>query len=219
MRQSNKRLSPKPLRFAFVVDGECEVWYLQMLKRNERKLGITLSPQIPQKTKLEDQYNKVIELSEDYDKVFWIIDLDVVNNETLLAEKGTQTPLQKLERYYNAIVKKNAKSKESSIIIIINNPCLEFWFLLHFESTAKYFTDCNKAIDRLKKHLPNFDKTQKYFTAQGNDIYLRLKPHLKSAIDNAKKLGDFDFQNPRAGMAQMQFFFELSGIDYENVKF
>jgi hypothetical protein len=35
--------------FAVVVDGDCEVWYLQMLKRNERSIHVTIEPQIPQK--------------------------------------------------------------------------------------------------------------------------------------------------------------------------
>lgn len=38
-------------RFAIVVDGECEFWYIQMLKRNERSINVNLEPKIPQKKK------------------------------------------------------------------------------------------------------------------------------------------------------------------------
>lgn len=72
-----KRNTPKRKpRYAFIVEGECEFWYIQMLKRNERSLRVDLKPEIPQKKKLKDQYKKVIESSKEYDKVFWIIDFD-----------------------------------------------------------------------------------------------------------------------------------------------
>jgi hypothetical protein len=34
--------------YSFVVDGETEIWYLQMLKRNERQLKLNIEPKLPQ---------------------------------------------------------------------------------------------------------------------------------------------------------------------------
>ena len=50
--------------FAVVVDGETEAWYLQMLKRNERHIRVSIKPEIPAKKSLEDQYKLVCELSD-----------------------------------------------------------------------------------------------------------------------------------------------------------
>lgn len=53
--------------FAFVVDGKAEVWYLQMLKRNEqnsRNVQVRIKPEIPQKKSIKEQYNLAISLSE-----------------------------------------------------------------------------------------------------------------------------------------------------------
>ncbi|MBP9134766.1 MAG: RloB domain-containing protein [Saprospiraceae bacterium] len=47
-----------------------------------------------------------------------------------------------------------------NVVVIVNNPCLEFWFLLHFEKTSKYFNTCSSAETQLKKYLPNYEKTQ-----------------------------------------------------------
>jgi len=44
MRKSRKIISQVPPTFAFVVDGETEIWYLQMLKRNERQLRLNIEP-------------------------------------------------------------------------------------------------------------------------------------------------------------------------------
>jgi hypothetical protein len=79
MSRKNIKISkPRKNTYAIVVDGETEVWYFQMLKRNEPSLQVNIEPKIPQKKKLPDQYKKVCELSEDYTKVFWVIDLDVI---------------------------------------------------------------------------------------------------------------------------------------------
>jgi hypothetical protein len=201
--RANKSIPSKgKANFAFVVDGECEFWYIQMLKRNEREINVNLEPKIPQRKKLEDQYQHVVELSENYDKVFWIIDLDVVSRESQLSKKGTETALQKLVKYSDSL-KKDFKN----VILVINNPCLEFWLLLHFEATSRYFDNCDNATKQLKKHLKDYEKTQVYYTKQGSDIYLKLKPHLATALANASKLAEFDFGNIYVGMSQMQLFF------------
>ena len=206
-----RRIRPIPfkskIKFAFVVDGECEFWYIQMLKRNERSINIDLKPEIPQKKKLIDQFEKVIELSKDYDKVFWIIDFDVINRETRSARKGTKTALQEFKEYCDEINEEN-----KGIIIIINNPCLEYWILLHFEKTSRYFDTCDEATRHLKRYLPDYEKTRYFYTKQDNDIYLKLKPNLKSALSNARLLKEFDFNNPHTGMTQMQLFFGADQI-------
>lgn len=199
-----KKGNPK---YAFVVDGQCEYWYIQMLKRNERSISVDLKPEIPQKKKLIDQFKKVIELSNDYDKVFWIIDFDVINSETRLAKRGTKKAIQEFKEYCDEI----NKSYEN-ITVIINNPCLEYWILLHFEATSRFYETCDEASKQLKKHLPEYNKSQSYYTKQDNDIYLRLKPFLSKAISNAERLGKFDFHNPDSGMSEMQLFFNSEQI-------
>lgn len=50
-----KRNAPKPpTSIVVVVDGDDEVWYLQMLKRNEPKIRISIKPEIPNKKSVEE---------------------------------------------------------------------------------------------------------------------------------------------------------------------
>ena len=204
IKSITKKGNPK---YALVVDGQCEYWYIQMLKRNERSIFVDLKPEIPQKKKLIDQFKKVIELSNVYDKVFWIIDFDVINSETRLAKKGTKKAIQEFKEYCDEINK-----SYDNITVIINNPCLEYWILLHFEATSRYYETCDEVSKQLKKHLPEYNKSQSFYTKQDNDIYLRLKPFLSNAISNAEKLGKFDFHNPDSGMSEMQLFFNSEQI-------
>lgn len=210
MRPNRKVPNINRTRFAFVVDGQCEFWYLQMLKRNERSLNINLEPKIPQKKSLKDQYELVVDLQKHYDKVFWIIDYDVINSETQATKKGKLTVLQEFKRYHYILT----STYKNSVHIIINNPCFEFWFLLHFGFTTRYYSSYDKIILELKKNscLSSYSKSQKYFTQQGSDIYLRLKPYLKLAIKNGSRCKPFDFSNPQVGLSQMNVFFEIKDI-------
>lgn len=207
MRIKKKIPFKKKRKFAVVVDGETEFWYLQMLRRNEKSNIVDIKPEIPQKKKLTDQFERVLELAKYYDRVFWIIDLDVILNESAFAKRNQPKPIDILLRYKNKI-KKNYKH----VSILINQPCLEFWFLLHFENTAQQFVNCGEAEKRLKKHLTDYIKSEKYFTKQDNDIYLKLKAKLPDAISNSMNQDAFDMQNPYKGLTEMHKLFEAIDI-------
>lgn len=191
--------------FAFVVDGDTEVWYLQMFKRNERELNINIEPKLPSKKSIPEQFKMVKELATDYTKVFWVVDYDVIAKETREAKKGVETSEQLF------IKLKEKAEKLGNVIVIVNNPCIEFWFLLHFERTSKLFTDCNSAEKQLKKHLTDYEKTRKYFTKQDNDIYLKLKHKLSDAKVNSKNL-KFDKYNTNKAICEMNSLFEIREI-------
>lgn len=53
-----------------------------------------------------------------------------------------------------------------------------------------------------------------YNTKQNKDIYLQLSSRLPIAIANAKKLKEFDFDNPNSGISQMHFLLENIGIKH-----
>ncbi len=207
MRRSKQISIPTKPTFAIIGDGECEFWYFQMLKRNERSLRVDIKPEIPQKKTLKDQFIKVIEYSKDYSQVFWIVDFDVIISESRVTPKGKKTAIQEFKEYYYKL-KKDLKN----VTIILNNPCLEFWILLHFEDTSRYFNTCEGATKQLLKHLPDYEKTEKYYTKQNNDIYLKLKSKLDSAIKNAQKLDNFDLNNPETAISQMHLIFKTKEL-------
>jgi hypothetical protein len=187
--------------FSFVVDGECELWYLQLLKQQENP-NIHLEPKLPHKKSLKDQFNLVLSLSEESEKVFWIIDLDNILKETQESKKGTKSALQEFQGLYNRC------QNNANIIVIVNNPCLEFWYLLHFEQTAKYFQSYEQLENVLKQHLPEYEKAERYYKNARQNIYQRLKPHLETALSNAKQTSNFDFDNIYKGISEMHKIFE-----------
>ena len=187
--------------FAVVVDGETEYWYLQMLKHNEPNIPFKIKPQILQKKNIKQQYELVTDLSEEeYDKVFWIVDLDVLLKEER-EKRNSTSPLQQFLNYYKSL------SKQKKIVVIVNNPCLEYWFLLHFQKTNKVFTACTDAEKQVSQHLEGYEKTEKFFK-KDNDIYKQLKPYLQTARKNATALGSFDTYNHSKAMCEMPLLFQ-----------
>ena len=194
---------------SFVVDGKCEYWYLQKWKECEN-LSINLKPKLPKTKDIKSQFKLAVELSEESEKVFWVIDFDTILEETRKAAKGTKTTLQEFQELYNECV------KNEKIVIIVNNPCLEYWFLLHFKQTSKFYNTYEPHLKKdLQKFLPDYEKTEKYYKNQRLNIYERLKPNLQIAISNSEKLGEFDFDKIQTeGIAEMyKIFNELKIVE------
>ena len=202
MRTKEKRQTRQA--FAVVVDGKTEKWYLEMLKYNEPDILFNITDRIPKNKDIDEQYKLVRNLSkkeEEYDKVFWIVDLDVLLKEEREKNNSTSS-LQKFLNYYKNL------SKQKKIVVIVNNPCLEYWFLLHFQKTNKVFTACTNAEKEVSQKLKGYEKTEKFFKKSNNDIYKQLKPHLQKAINNSTALGSFDTHNHSEAMCEMPLLFQ-----------
>jgi len=74
-----------------------------------------------------------------------------------------------------------------NVNVIVNNPCLEYWFLLHFDPSGKTYRNCDEVTVKLKRHLRDYEKSERYFKKKDNDIYIRLKPYLRNAIITRKR--------------------------------
>lgn len=198
--------------YAFVGDGETELWYLQMLKKNEKSLTVTIKPELPQKKNIDDQFGYVLDLSKIHDKVFWIVDTDVVIRETKQF-KGSKdkSPAAILKQKHLQI--QTDENLRDKVVFIANTPCLEYWILLHMVQSNRYYDTCEKVIVEIKKHEPlrDYAKSQKYYQ-QSNDIYKRLKPYLSAAKSNAARTGTFDPDNLETGLSEMNRIFEELGI-------
>ncbi len=207
MRIPKKIIKSNP-SYAVVVDGETEIWYLQMLKRNERDIRVSIKPEIPNKKRINEQFNLVCELSEkEFTKVFWVVDFDVVIKEANESPKGKISPIKTFIKY-----RKDLIDKFPNVVVIVNNPCLEFWLLLHFEGNAKYYSNCLSVQKQLKIHLENYEKTERYYTKENDDIYLKLRPYLKTAIENSIALGRFNEDDPEKAKCEMELFFHSEAL-------
>lgn len=55
-------------------------------------------------------------------------------------------------------IKSLKKDLGRHISFIVSNPCFEVWFLLHYRNSTRSFMDSGKAIEELKKYIPDYEK-------------------------------------------------------------
>ena len=190
-----KRRQPREV-WSFIVDGDTEKWYLDLMKQYERHRlpKVHIKPEIPKK-KLRDLRDQVLENSDSYNRVFWIVDLDAIIHDEQLGE-------------FSNIVRELREI--DNVSVLVNGPCLEFWFLLHFRETARIYPKCCRVEKQLRKipALYDYQKTEKYYKS-GTDIYAKLKEHQETAVKNAEKLGEFSLIEGRQAVAEIGRVFDL----------
>ncbi len=167
---------------AIIGEGETEWFYFESL-RIYHKYPFKVAPGFPRHPdtdhilKLATQY-----IQEGYDYIICLIDMDRIR----------QVPAE--WRKYQEMKKKRAFKK---VMFIETYPCTEFWFLLHFLPTfsAKAYHSYEELIPELRKHLPKYEKSKKYF--QKTDLYRYLKENgnMEIAMQNAKKLCELSKAN------------------------
>ena len=189
-RIETKRKGTGKKSYSIIVDGKTEVWYLQLMKEYEKLPRIDIKPELPKKKKLKELFELVKNNAQIYDNVIWLLDLDVI-----LRNKQ----VDKLKKYVGQLKKNNRAT------ILVNNPCLEFWFLLHFKPTSKKYLKCQNVIKELIRNneLKDYKKTEKYYKNAQKNIYKKLKPFQKTAVKNSKKLGNIDFNNIESAKAEI----------------
>lgn len=71
----------------------------------------------------------------------------------------------------------NKYDENEQVVIASSMPSIEYWFLLHFENTNRFFGTSTKVIEALRKYLTNFDK---------KDQFLRQEKWVATMVDGNK---------------------------------
>ena len=166
MGRQVRRSKGKTMRPNFFVfcEGESEVAYVSHL-RTQYRVPIQI---IPRKSDSNISVRYIYNCKREYvttdnDKTFLMFDLDV---------EGMLEHLQSIP---------NAE-------LLASNPCIELWYLLHFEDCHAELTQkaCNK---RLKKHLKHYEKGKLSLNERQ-----QLSDSFSEATERAKSL--IPYNNP-----------------------
>lgn len=76
---------------------------------------------------------------------------------------------------------------ENGIELILSNPCFEVWLLLHFRYSTRGYQSNHEVLDELRNRWPAYRKNI--------DSFQYLQDCCEVAINNAKKLEQFNFDN------------------------
>ncbi|MBR4265939.1 MAG: RloB domain-containing protein [Bacteroidales bacterium] len=212
-RVTKKRESKKS--YALIVDGKDEWWYMAKVKEHypctELK-NVKLKPELPSRKQVKDLFDLAeAKLKEDYSFVILILDLDEP-----LKDASEMLKFNDLyQKYLLAISNKLSGQQKrkygwmENMLLVINNPCLEYWYLLHYNKTSKHYSDFAALLPDLKKipAFSNYSKNEAYYNNHP-DIYERLGGDggLKTARKNAVRFDSADCNYQ--GCSEMNLIFD-----------
>ncbi|OYQ81609.1 hypothetical protein B9T19_02780 [Ignatzschineria sp. F8392] len=194
-----------------LVDGESEQAYLQgynqeYLRRKNPQVNLSIQPKFFNNNLNGKEAELKKAMDDGHDYVFWLVDYDVILKEE---REGANTK-EKLQAI-NRKLQEQARKKGCQYEMLYMVPCLEFWFLLHFENTTKHFSNCSEVEKALKCHLPEYSKKPEWIKQH---LINKLSSNFKEAIDRAMKL----YHRPLAdneARADIGYFFNKLEKDFK----
>ena len=191
---------------AIFGEGPTEWFYIESL-RIARRYPFKLRPSIPQHSDIKHMLSQAKKcLSEGYDEVVCLIDMDRLKN--------TPTELQ-------AYLKAKRQTAFRKVTFVETDPCTEYWFLLHFvtQASQRNFANYEAVEKELRKHMPDYEKTETYFRRVRLYDFLCEHGNLTEALKHAKKSVELHEQGNKNSYSQMYKLFEkLELLDIKSKK-
>ena len=176
---------------AIIGEGLTEYRYIDDMRTTER-YRFSLVPGIPKHSDLDD----IVRLAQDrlkagFDYVLCLIDMDVI--------EGSH---DKMEHY------KALKSENPDIIFVESSPCTEYWFLMHYMPgpSSKEYADYDAVAQALKRHIPNYDKTEAFFNKTHIYRELKEKGDMVRAIEISRELEALCAKEPEVYRSYSQMY-------------
>lgn len=176
---------------AIIGEGETEWFYFDSLRVSCR-YPFKLAPDFPSHSDIDHLLKlSKAKLNEGYDYVVCLLDMDRLN----------AVPAE-MKKYKSFKSRKDNKRIE----FIETSPCTEFWFLLHFLPSlqVKHYASYEELLPELKKYMPGYEKTKKYFIRTKLYVYLKEHGSIETAMKNGDTLSNLAEKNPQDKIAYSQ---------------
>ena len=181
-----RRIENQKLRKSSVTiigEGVTEQFYFTHI-RTILGYHFTIKPYYFSVTTLVEVDKKIAESVQDGGYAIAVFDADVANRNDVEKKK------------LDSIRKKYATKK--NVILCDSLTSIEYWFLLHFENTNKFFKDSAATEAELKKHIPDYEKKKKF-------------------LQNAKWVEDLCAEDKYAEAIRRASEFGMEGGSYSNI--
>lgn len=176
---------------AIIGEGLTEYRYVDDMRTTER-YRFSLVPGIPKHPDIDDIVRLARErVKAGYDYVLCLIDMDVIEGNH-----------EKMEHY------RVLKNENPEIIFVESCQCTEYWFLMHYMPgpSSKEYANYDAVAQALKKHIPNYDKTEAFFNK--THIYRKLKENgdMARAIELSRELDGQRTKEPEVYKSYSQMY-------------
>ena len=188
-RRTGSRRARKSI--AIIGEGLTEYRYVDDLRTTER-YRFSLVPGIPKHSDIDDIVRLARErVSAGYDYVLCLIDMDVIEGNR-----------DKMEQY------RALKNENPKIIFVESSPCTEYWFLMHFMPgpSSKEYANYEAVAQELKRHIPNYDKTEAFFNKTHIYRELKEKGDMVRAIGLSRDLDELRAKEPEVYKSYSQMY-------------
>ena len=178
MKQGSKNARKS---IAIIGEGLTEYRYVDDMRTTER-YRFSLVPGIPKHSDLDDIVRLARErIDTGYDYVLCLIDMDVI--------EGNHDKME----HYRALKKENP-----GVIFVESNPCTEYWFLMHYmpKASSREYADYDAVAKELKKHIPNYEKTETFFNKTHIYRELKEKGNMERAIEMSRYMEELREKEP-----------------------
>lgn len=172
-RKTNVREQRRP-RTVVLGAGITEYWYLKHLKKLQG-YNCVLQPSLFGDESMLTIYQRIQDAVSGGASVICVFDEDV--------------------RQWNDVERRrmddirNRYDGDERVVIASSMPSIEFWFLLHYENTNRFFGTSNKVIEALRKHIRNFDKKDQFLRQEKWVAMMIEENRMVGASERAKRLG------------------------------
>lgn len=146
-RKTEKSRSFRSSRIVIIGEGYTEQFYFKHL-RSLNNYQYTIKPYFFGTTSLKEMDSKICKVIEGGGIAVCVFDADVSERNEVEKKK-----LEQLRKKYG---------KKKNVILCDSLPSIEYWFLLHYCNTNKYFKD-SKSVERvLRKFITQYEKKKDF---------------------------------------------------------
>lgn len=174
MARKIKQRNLKPPTITIIGEGATEKFYFTHLKRLNG-YNYICKPRNFTDQSLEEIDRQIERVIADEGIAVCVFDADVSRINP--AEKRK---LENMRRKY---------ADNQDVILCESMPSIEFWFLLHYLNTNRYFATSTDVITFLHRYMPSFSKQQSFLSKESWETELLKDNKLSSAINNATSIG------------------------------
>lgn len=172
-----RRIKERKLKnptITIIGEGATERYYFTHLKRL-RGYNYVCKPRNFTEQTFDEMQKQIERVLADNGIAVCVFDADVTRTRS--AEKAK---FEDMRRKY---------ADNPAVILCDSMPSIEFWFLLHYLNTNRYFATSDDVIDVLHRYMPNFSKHQSFLSKEAWVLELLADNRLATAISNANTIG------------------------------
>ena len=174
MARNEATKDQKQTTATLIVAGKTEMYYFKHLQEI-CNFKAKARPRFTGKENISELEKRIEQVLVDDGVAIVVFDADVSTWNDVEEDR-----LRKLKQKYD---------ENEHVILCDSMPSVEFWFLIHFANTNKFFGTSKAVMTELIKYIPNFQKKESFLSSPKWVKEMCKNGRLEEAFSRAKRFG------------------------------